>query len=77
VECLNDLNAKVRFARLFVADGTVYAAVEVSASPFVADHVVSACELLGRLADEIDEMLQEQFGGRTAFGEFRSKPTVH
>lgn len=77
VERLNDLNAKVRFARLFVTEGTVYAAVEVSASPFVADHVVSACGLLGRLADDIDEMLQAQFGGRTAFGEFRSKPSVH
>jgi hypothetical protein len=77
VDRLNDINAKVRFARLFVTEGTVYAAVEVSASPFVADHVVRACELLGRLADDLDESLQEQFGGRTAFGEFRFKTSVH
>jgi tetratricopeptide (TPR) repeat protein len=31
------------------------------------DHVVSVCELLGRLADDIDEMQQEQFGGGTSF----------
>jgi hypothetical protein len=77
VDRLNDLNAKVRFARLFVRDGVVYAAVEVSASPFVPEHVVSACELLGNLADHIDGMLQWEFGGRTAFGEFRSKPLIH
>ena len=77
VDRLNDLNARVHFARLFVKDGTVFARVETSAEPFVAEHVVEVCWLLGALADDIDEKLQEQFGGRTAFGEFPSKFRVH
>ena len=70
---LNDLNTKLHFARLFVLNETIYAAMEIFASPFVTEHVVHACGLLGVLADDIDEMLQQEFGGRTAFGEFRSK----
>ena len=77
VNRLNELNAKVRFARFFVEEGTVYAATEVFASPLVAEHVVQAFGLLGSLADDVDEMLHAQFGGRTAFGEFRSTARVH
>ena len=77
VERLNDLNTKVRFARLFLLEGTVYAVIEVPASPFAVEHVVDACGMIGHLADQIDQMLQEQFGGRTAFGEFRTKSSVH
>ena len=68
---------RVRFARLFAVNGTVFAAVEIQAVPFVAEHFLNACFEIGRLADELDDDLQEQFGGRTAFGEFRSKPTLH
>ncbi|MEO8681582.1 MAG: hypothetical protein ABI665_21225 [Vicinamibacterales bacterium] len=77
IDRLNELNARVRFARLFVEDGTVFAVTEVSASPFVAEHVFDACGSLGRLADEIDDILQKQFGGRTGFGQFRSTSRVH
>jgi hypothetical protein len=73
---LNELNAKVRFARLFELEGTIYAAVEVFGHPFVAEHVANACKILGELADGIDEMLQAEFGGRTAFGQFRPLPGV-
>ncbi len=74
---INDLNARTTFARVLVVDGTVFAVAEVLAVPFVAAHVAHACSLLGTLADEIDDLLQQEFGGRTAFGEFRAKGTAH
>ena len=64
---LNDMNANVRFARLFVLEGTVYAAVEVPASPLVAAHVTRACEGLGQVADETGVELEQEFGGRMPF----------
>jgi hypothetical protein len=69
VDRVNKLNADVRFARLFVLEEKVIAAVEVPASPFVAGHVTNTCLQLGRLADEIGGMLEKEFGGRRAFEE--------
>jgi hypothetical protein len=74
---INDVNARLTFARVLVVDDTIFATVDVLAVPFVADHVAHACNLLGALADEFDGLFQQEFGGRTAFGEFRSKGTVH
>lgn len=74
---LNEFNATVRFARLFAVKDVVFAAVEVPAVPFVAEHFLNACSGLGGLVDELDDLLQAQLGGRTAFGEFRAKQTVH
>src|ERR1017187_106195 len=73
---LNELNAEIRFARFFVLDGTVFAATEVFTSPFVAEHVASACLQLGSLADKIGGTLQKEFGGRTAFEDARDEPEV-
>lgn len=74
---LNELNAGLRYVRLFLTGDVVFAAMEVPAVPFVAQHVLDACVEIGRVADGIDDMLQAQFGGRTAFGEFRGKATLH
>lgn len=74
---INDVNARIMFARVLVVDETIVAAVDVLAVPFAADHVAHACSFLGALADEFDGQFQQEFGGRTAFGEFRSKGTVH
>jgi hypothetical protein len=74
---LNGLNGRTRFVRLFVYDGTVFAAMEVPASPFVPEHVLDALQLVGSLAGDIDDTLQKQFGGRTALGGLRSKSLVH
>jgi hypothetical protein len=73
---LNELNAEIRFARFFVLDGTVFAVTEMFASPFVAEHVASACLQLGSLADKIGGTLQKEFGGRTAFEDARDEPEV-
>lgn len=73
VERLNELNTRIKFARLFESKGTIWAAIELFAAPFVVEHVVEACRYLGALADDMGGALQAQFGGRTTFGEFREK----
>lgn len=77
LERINELNRRVRFAHLFVEDDTVCAEIEVFATPFVNAHLMQACERLGQLADALDDLLQEEFGGRTSFGEFRATGSVH
>ncbi len=72
---LNDLNATISFARFLALNGTVFAAVDIQAAPLVPAHLHRAILGLGNLADGVDELLQREFGGRTAFGEFRPRPT--
>ena len=43
VNRVHALNSEVRFVRFFVLDGIVFAATEMFTSPFVAEHVASAC----------------------------------
>jgi len=69
VNRVHELNAETRFVRFFVVDGRVIAAAEVFTSPFVAEHVSSACLHLGSLADQYGRVLQKEFGGRVAFEE--------
>jgi hypothetical protein len=71
---LNDLNADTSFARLLHQGNTVYASVDVPAAPLVPEHLDRAIAGLGGYADELDDHLQMDFGGRTAFGEFRPRP---
>lgn len=52
-----------------LVDDTIIGVVELFGRPFTPDHVLSACALLGRVADEKDEALQAQFGGKTFFGD--------
>jgi hypothetical protein len=77
LERLNELNAKIRFARFFLKEGTIYAVEEVSATPFVVEQLLHACARLGTLADKIDDVLQKELGGRTTFGEFQAGSRVH
>jgi len=71
---LNDLNADTSFAKFLHRGDTVYATVDVPAAPMVPEHLDRAIVGLGQFADELDDQLQTDFGGRTAFGEFRAKP---
>ncbi len=67
VDRLNELNASVRFVRLFAVEGTVIAAAEVPASPLVEAHVTRLCQGLGAFAEEKGAELRKEFGGRTPF----------
>lgn len=70
---LNNLNGQLHLAKLLVAHKTVFGVVDVPADPVVHDHVLRACGVLGQLADDIDDLLQAEFGGKTAFGGFRTR----
>jgi hypothetical protein len=73
---LSEMNAEIRFARFFAAEGRVIVAAEVFAAPFVAEHVTQACPQVGSLADEYGRVLQKEFGGRTSFEDARDEPEV-
>lgn len=66
---LNDMNAQIAFGRLFHRDETVVAEMELICRPFVPEHVAIATNIMSRLADEVDDMLQDEFGGKTFFGD--------
>ena len=64
---LNDINAHLDFARFVHRNGAIFGLVDVAALPFVADHVARAFRQLCAVADGIDDLLQAEFGGQTAF----------
>jgi hypothetical protein len=75
VEALNKLNRESTFVKWLLVNDTIIAVVELFGRPFTPDHVLSACSVLGRAADERDEALQREFGGKTFFGEYEpAKP---
>lgn len=74
---LNEMNAALPYARLHVEDHIVYLTAEVPSVPFVPDHVQQVFNVVSKVADGIDEELQVQFGGRTAFGESRARSKLH
>ncbi len=66
---LNDINANETLMRFFFKNGVIYGASEISAVPYVADHVVQSLAHFCMIADGMDSLLQAEFGGRTAFVE--------
>lgn len=66
---LNLINAQIAFGRLFHRGSTVVAEMELICRPFVPEHVAIAANIMSRLADEVDDMLQDEFGGKTFFGD--------
>jgi hypothetical protein len=71
---LGELNNSLRFARLSWQNRTVLASMQLFAGPFVPDHLQAALGVMSRIADEVDDKLQAEFGGRLFFGEFRPPP---
>jgi hypothetical protein len=66
---LNSLNATSGLVRFSVHDGAVFAEADAAAEPIVAKHVDLALRRFCGAMDGVDEMLQREFGGRTAFNE--------
>lgn len=71
VAAVNDLNMQYAFTKWIVHDDSVVAAVELFAVPLTEQHVLHACGVVGEIANEVDEQLQQQFGGRTFLGEYQ------
>lgn len=69
MKAINDLNKRYVYGKFMWTGMSVVMGVDVPGRPFVGAHVEQAIGMVGSVADELDEELQKQFGGRTAFGE--------
>lgn len=70
LEALNELNAEVRFARIFVTlTGDVILAAEIRGPDVRAEDLGFVLELHEHLAGTLDHDLQSRFGGRPALPE--------
>lgn len=77
LERLNELTARIVRPALFHASNCVFAVADIPATPFEARHVVRALREICSLADGIDELLQGEFGGQTAFADTMLSSKVH
>ena len=66
---LNDMNAREPLMRFMLRNETVYATAALCAAPFVSEHLTQAFTHFCAVADGVDSLLQEEFGGKTAFAE--------
>lgn len=68
-ERLSQLTRRMPIGRLYCTDDTVWASVPVFGRDFQATHLMLAVQVMTRLADELDDRLQGDFGGKRFFGE--------
>lgn len=68
-ERLSDLTNRMPIGRLYCTNGTVWASVPVMGRRFQATHLVLAIQVMTGLADELDDRLQGEFGGKRFFSE--------
>lgn len=73
---LSELTNRMPVGRLYCANETVWASVPVFGRSFQPSHLVLAVQVMTGLADELDERLQGEFGGRRFFAEDDS-PSRH
>ncbi|MEV4494946.1 hypothetical protein AB0J84_04485 [Micromonospora arborensis] len=66
---LSELTNRMPIGRLYCADDTVWASIPVFGRNFQATHLMLAVQVMTGLADELDDRLHGEFGGRRFFGE--------
>jgi hypothetical protein len=66
---LSELTNRMPIGRLYVAQDTVWASVPVFGRNFQATHLMLAVQVMTGLADELDDRLHGEFGGKRFFGE--------
>ena len=73
---LSELTNRMPIGRLYCAQDTVWASIPVFGRNFQASHLMLAVQVMTGLADELDDRLHGEFGGKRFFGE-GDKPAVH
>jgi hypothetical protein len=73
-ERLSELTRRLPIGRLYYTESTVWASVPVFGRDFAPTHLVLAVQVMTALADELDDRLQGEFGGRRFFGEGEKPP---
>jgi hypothetical protein len=68
-ERLNTINGHTQQVRFFWRNESIYAVAEIPAVPYTEEHVQETYKQFCRVADDMDDLLQADFGGRTAFFE--------
>jgi hypothetical protein len=68
-EKVSSLTRNMPIGRLYVADDTVWASVPVFGRDFQGSHLSLALRVMTGLADELDDRLQGDFGGKVFFGD--------
>jgi hypothetical protein len=71
---LSELTNRMPIGRLYCAQDTVWASIPVFGRNFQAIHLMLAVQVMTGLADELDDRLHGEFGGKRFFGE-GDKPT--
>jgi hypothetical protein len=66
---LSELSNRMPIGRLYCANGTVWASVPVFGRDFQPSHLMVAVQLMTGLADELDDRLHGEFGGKRFFVE--------
>jgi len=72
---LSELTNRMPIGRLYCTDDTVWASVPVFGRDFQATHLMLAVQVMTGLADELDDRLHGEFGGKRFFGD-GDKPAV-
>jgi hypothetical protein len=72
---LSELTNRMPIGRLYCTNDTVWASVPVFGRDFQATHLMLAVQVMTGLADELDDRLHGEFGGRRFFGE-GDKPAI-
>jgi hypothetical protein len=66
---LSELTNRMPIGRLYCASDTVWASIPVFGRNFQATHLMLAVQVMTGLADELDDRLHGEFGGKRFFGE--------
>ena len=74
---INDLNARETLIRFFVDGTSVFAVADICITPFVAEHVKTGLTHFCLVVDGVDQVLQADFGGITAFAHVPISATKH
>ncbi len=67
LKALNDINARILQARVYLVDGDVIMSTELLAETVTAENLSYAADAIGSLADRFDDELQEHFSGERSF----------
>lgn len=75
LERLNRANRSIRFVQLTWSMGGVVAVAELFCTPFSPDQLLHLVDVVTELADELDDRLRSEIGGRRFFDEPSTAPT--
>jgi hypothetical protein len=66
---LSDLTNRLPVGRVYCTGDTVWASIPVFGRDFQPTHLILAIQAMVGLADELDDLLREEFGGSRFFGD--------